>query len=110
MTSKHYPGFLVRSSSWNTIIECLQDYRPATARFVEWLRDSEYAFGLFAITSLDTLIIGQSHEFDMWRNVIRIKENGERFTITFYESDKSASERECDEEELIPAFQSSSHP
>jgi len=70
-------------------------------QFVTWLRDSDYAFGLYPITSLDTLILG----FDMWNNVIRIDETPEGFAITVYESHKDRSTREFTEDKIIPAFE-----
>jgi hypothetical protein len=94
----------VKSNSWQSIFEWFDKYRPGMARFVAWLKASEFADGLFAVTSLDTLIIGQSSMFDMNRSVIRINEINGRFLIVFQEDYCNRSEREVQESDLIEAF------
>ena len=96
---------LVLSRSWDEIIVHFNGHSTAIGSFVAWLRDSKYAFGLFGVTSHNTLVIGQSPEFDFQRNVIRISEIGERFSITYVESEPSFSEREFEQSELVPAFE-----
>lgn len=96
---------IVRGVSWDTIIERFRDDQPATADFVEWLRDSKYAYGLFAVTSHETLVIGQSPEFEFSKDVIRVAEEGDKFRLTYLESNTSTSEREFGQSELIPAFE-----
>ena len=96
----------VKSSSWNQISEHFRDRKPSIHRLVEWIQASEYAHGLFAITSLDTLIIGQSAEFDMWRNVVRIDERDDICTIQFCEFLGSTSKRDIDGDRLIQTFSS----
>ena len=95
----------VRSRSWDSIQADYEGYRSGMARFVEWLKNSEFADGLFATTSLDTLIIGQSPEFDMVRSVIRINEIDGKFLVVFKEgyARRSESVREFEEDDLIGA-------
>jgi hypothetical protein len=94
----------VRSLPWPVILERFSDRKPGMARFVDWVRHSDFSDGLFAITSLDTLIIGQSSEFDMHRNVIRISETEDRFRLVFQEDNMHNSERIVEESELNEAF------
>ena len=74
------------------------------ARFVNWLRESDFAGGLFAISSLNRLVIGQSTEFDLNRSVIRVSETQGRFLLVFQEDAFHQSERVLNESELIGAF------
>jgi hypothetical protein len=101
----NYSDQIVQSHPWDSIFSHFNGYKPASADFIDWLRNSKYAFGLFAVTSMDEVVIGQSPQFSLHRNVIRVHEIGDNFRITFVESETSSSERQFRQTELIPAFE-----
>ena len=104
--NKPYHSFSVQSSSWDEIAVGFDPaHTPGMLTFIEWLRNSKYAFGLFAVTSLDILVIGQTEHFELHRNVIRLEEVGEKFHLTFRECETAESTGTFEKTEIIPAFE-----
>lgn len=70
----------VKSRNWNDIIS-FYDNLPSQnefnfklmAKLVRDIVNSPYAIGLFPITSMHTLILGQTPEFEIERNTLRIE-------------------------------------
>lgn len=101
----HYRKFPVKSRDWSEILDFYKDFRPGMFEFVAWLRDSEYAFALYGGTSLDSLLIGQSKTFEYRRDVIRLRDVGGKFALTYHENENAESTREFERIDLIPAFE-----
>ena len=104
MKNRYYDS-PVKSRSWQEIEAFYSDYRPGMKWFIGWLYNSRYSFGLFAITSIDVLIIGQSETFDINRNVIRLREIDSKFYLTFLESESSGTTKIFAKGEIVRAFE-----
>ena len=71
--------------------------------FVEQIVDSKYAQGLYPITSMYTLVIGQTPDIDPYRSVLKIEFFDGRFYFVYVDSgiDTHLWKRDCEPEEAF---------
>ncbi len=76
-------------------------------RLVEEIAASRYVHGVYATTSMATLYIAQTPEFEMHQNTIRIDFEQERFIFTYSESPyiNKTWKKECGRDEGFSTFE-----
>ncbi len=82
-----------KSKTWDEVIEYYKqlnespkwDIQPMVD-FVERISESKYAQGLYPITSMYTLIIGQTPELDPCRSVLKVEFFDGRFYFVYVDS------------------------
>ena len=99
-----------KSRTWGEVIEYYKqlnespkwDIQPMVD-FIEQIADSKYAQGLYPITSMYTLIIGQTPEIDPYRSVLKIEFFDGRFYFVYVDSavDTHLWKRDCEPEEAF---------
>ncbi len=98
-----WPGI---SDTYRRLIEHNWDMQPMLS-LVNSIAASRYADGIFAVTSLSTLCVGQTPEFEMDRHCLRVDFKNDRFVFRYIESSfrGAAWQKECGRNEGFSTFE-----
>jgi hypothetical protein len=103
----------IKSRDWNEIAESYRrlvkhgwDIQPLL-RLVEEIIASGYVHGIYATTSMATLCIAQTPEFEMNQNMLRVDFERGRFFFSYHESLRinKAWKKECGRDEGFSTFE-----
>ena len=106
------PYYLVKARSWPSVVDFFAGFASVNPecepmhRFVSRVASSRYAEALFPLTSMHTLIISQTPEFESNREVLRVDFDCERQRFRFeYRERPFASFAESNLERPRPAYE-----
>ena len=103
----------IQSRNWNEVAESYRrmvesgwDIEPLL-RLIEQIAASPYSQGIYATTSMATLCIAQTSQFEMYQNTLRIDFEQERFVFSYRESPyiNKAWNKECGRDEGFSTFE-----
>ncbi len=99
-----------KSKTWEEVIEYFTELNKSPkwdiqpmVDFVEQIAESKYAQGLYPITSMYTLIIGQTQEIDPGRGVLKVEFFDGRFYFVYVDTavENHLWKRDCEAEEAF---------
>ncbi len=92
--------------TYRNLVDHNWDMQPMVS-LVEAIASSPYAEGTFGTTSLATLCVGQTAEFDLDRNVLRVDFAKRQFVFRYIESSfkGTAWQKECGPDEGFSTFE-----
>ena len=99
---------LIKSRSWQEIFE-FYDYLELEPmlNLVNYI-SANYAFGIYATTSMQTLCLAQTSRFDLIQNVLRVNFNENRFVFVYIDEGKTEHtgwRKECRAAEGVSTFE-----